>query len=262
MIFGLSQVERILEAIGKPHEEIRAIHVGGTNGKGSTAAILASILQREGYRVGFYTSPHLLRFTERIKVNGEEIGEEEVAESAGWMRERIEASDIKPPFSFFDFTTAMALLHFSRKRVDLAILEVGLGGRLDSTNVIDPVLSIITNVAKDHEEILGKTILEIAGEKAGIIEKGRPLVTASTQPHVLRLFSKICKEKGAPCFRVGREFRFVRTGDGGFDYEGLIENCGASISISGDPIRSSMPRRRWGHPRFWKSRATRSPPTR
>lgn len=221
MIFGLTQVEKILEALGNPHREVQAIHVGGTNGKGSTAAMIASILQKEGYRTGLYTSPHLIRFTERIKVNGKEIDKEEVAALAGWMREKIEAAGITPPFTFFDFTTAMGLLYFKQKMVDLAILEVGLGGRLDSTNVIDPLLSIITNIARDHEEYLGRNILKIAREKAGIIKKGRPLITAATQPQVLRLFSKICREKGAPYYRVGKEFGYVEKEERHFDYEGL-----------------------------------------
>ena len=221
MIFGLAQVEKILNALGNPHREIQTIHVAGTNGKGSTAAMMSSILRREGYRVGLYTSPHLNRFTERIKVNGKEIEEKEVAALAGWMRKEIEAAGVAPPFTFFDFTTAMALSYFNRKMVDLAILEVGLGGRLDSTNVVDPLISIITNVAKDHEAYLGKTILKIAGEKAGIIKKGRPLITAATQPQVIGLFSKICQEKRSPFFRVGKEFRSIRGEDGDFDYEGL-----------------------------------------
>jgi dihydrofolate synthase/folylpolyglutamate synthase len=221
MIFGLTQVERILKAIGDPHREIQAIHIGGTNGKGSTAAMIASILKKEGYRVGLYTSPHLIRFTERIKVNGKEIGKEEVAALSGWMREKIEEANIPSPFTFFDFTTAMALYYFNQKMVDIAVLEVGLGGRLDSTNVVDPLFSIITNISKDHEAYLGKSILKIAMEKAGIIKKGRPLITAATQPQVLRLFSKICREKESPYFRVGKEFRYVLTGDGDFHYEGL-----------------------------------------
>jgi dihydrofolate synthase/folylpolyglutamate synthase len=221
MVFGLTQVEKILNAIGNPHREIQTIHVGGTNGKGSTAAMMSSILQKEGYRVGLYTSPHLIRFTERIKVNGKEIEEAEVAALAESMREEIEAAGVTLPFTFFDFTTAMALSYFNQKLVDLAILEVGLGGRLDSTNVVDPLISVITNIAKDHEEYLGKTILKIAGEKAGIIKKGRPLITAATQPQVLRLFSKICRGKRSPFFRVGKEFRYDRGEDGDFDYEGL-----------------------------------------
>jgi dihydrofolate synthase/folylpolyglutamate synthase len=221
MVFGLAQVTRILEALGNPHEEIQAIHIGGTNGKGSTAAMMASILQREGYRVGLYTSPHLVHFQERIKVSGIEIEEKEVATLTEWMREKIGASGITAPFTFFDFTTAMALLYFSQKRVDLAILEVGLGGRLDSTNVIDPLLSIITNVTKDHEEILGRSLLKIAGEKAGIIKKRRPLITAAAQPRVLQLFSTLCREKGAPFYRVGKEFRYELIGERNFHYEGV-----------------------------------------
>ncbi len=221
MIFGLTQVEKILSTIGNPHKEIQAIHIGGTNGKGSTAAMISSILQKEGYRVGLYTSPHLVRFTERIKVGGKEIGAEEVAALTEWMRKEIEAAGIASPFTFFDFTTAMALHYFKQKLVDLAVLEVGLGGRLDSTNVVDPLVSIITNVAKDHEEHLGNTLLKIAREKAGIIKKGRPLITAVTQPEVLRFLSDVCREKGTPIFRVGKEFRYARGEDGDFNYEGL-----------------------------------------
>jgi dihydrofolate synthase/folylpolyglutamate synthase len=221
MIFGLTKVEEILEAIGNPHREIEAIHVGGTNGKGSTAAMMASILQKEGYRTGLYTSPHLIRFTERIKINGKEMEQEEVAELVQWVKERVDEAGVTPPFTFFDFTTAMAFLYFKQKMVDLAVLEVGLGGRLDSTNVVDPLLSVITNIARDHEEQLGRSLLKIAGEKAGIIKKGRPLVTAATQPRVLRLFSKICREKGSPCYRVGRDFLYVQNGEKNFDYQGL-----------------------------------------
>ena len=221
MVFGLTQITRVLEAIGNPHEEIQTIHIGGTNGKGSTAVMIASILQKEGYRVGLYTSPHLVRFTERIKVNGAEIEEEEVADLTGWMKERVEASGITDPFTFFDFTTAMALLYFSRRKVDLAVLEVGLGGRLDSTNVVDPLLSIITNVTRDHEEVLGSSLLKIAGEKAGIIKQGRPLVTAATQPRVVQLLSGICREKDAPLYRVGRDFRYEPIGERNFHYEGI-----------------------------------------
>jgi len=221
MIFGLTKIEEILEAVGNPHREIQAIHIGGTNGKGSTAAIIASILRKEGYRVGLYTSPHLIRFTERMKVNEKEIEKEEVADLTEWMRERIETAGIAPPFTFFDFTTAMVFLYFKQKMVDLAVLEVGLGGRLDSTNVIDPLLSIITNIGKDHQDVLGKGILRIAEEKAGIIKESRPLITAATQPKVLRLFSKICREKKAPFFKVGKEFRYGLAGEGSFSYEGL-----------------------------------------
>ena len=230
MIFGLTQVRKILEAIGNPQEEIPAIHIGGTNGKGSTAAMIASVLQKEGYRVGLYSSPHLNRFTERIKVNGQEIEDREVAALTAWIKKTVEALRLSGPFTFFDFTTAMALAVFSQKRVDLAVLEVGLGGRLDSTNVINPLLSVITNVARDHEEILGKSLLKIAREKAGIIKLGRPLITAATQPGIIQLFSKLCLEQKAPFFRVrqagqggqaGKDFRYQPAGKRSFHYEGL-----------------------------------------
>jgi len=234
MVFGLTQVTRILEALGNPHKDLQAIHIGGTNGKGSTAAMMASILEKEGYRVGLYTSPHLVHFTERIKVNGIEIEEEQVASLTEWMKKRIEASGITSPFTFFDFTTAMALLYFSQKRVDLAILEVGLGGRLDSTNVIDPLLSMITNVTKDHEEILGKSLLKIAGEKAGIIKEGRPLITAATQPRVLQFFSRICREKNSLFYRVGKHFRYEPTGERRFHYKGIHRKLwGLQVNLSG-----------------------------
>jgi len=234
MIFGLAKIEEILEAVGNPHREIQAIHIGGTNGKGSTAAIIASILRKEGYRVGLYTSPHLIRFTERMKVNEKEIEKEEVADLTEWMRQRLETAGVAPPFTFFDFTTAMVFLYFKQKMVDLAVLEVGLGGRLDSTNVIDPLLSIITNIGKDHEDVLGKGVLRIAREKAGIIKESRPLITAATQAQVLRLFSKICREKKAPFFRVGKEFRYVLAGEGSFSYEGLHRKLwGLSLNLQG-----------------------------
>jgi dihydrofolate synthase / folylpolyglutamate synthase len=235
MIFGLTQITRILEVLGNPQEEIQSIHIGGTNGKGSTAVMMASILQKEGYRVGIYTSPHLIHFTERIRVNGAEIEEEEVAALTGWMKEKVDASGMTAPFTFFDFTTAMALLYFSRKRVDLAILEVGLGGRLDSTNVVDPLFSIITNVTRDHEEVLGNSLLKIATEKAGIIKPGRPLVTAAAQPRVLQLFSSLCREKDAPFYRVGKDFRYEPIGDRNFHYEGLHRKLwSVHLSLYGD----------------------------
>lgn len=234
MIFGLTKILAILEAIGNPHKEIQAIHIGGTNGKGSTASMIAKILQKDGYRVGLYTSPHLNRFTERIKINGREIDNEEVANLINYLRERIEVSGITPPFTFFDFTTAMAFFYFKEKMVDLAVIEVGLGGRLDSTNVVDPLLSIITNISKDHEEQLGRSIKKIAMEKGGIIKRGRPLITAVTQPQLISLFSKLCEREGSRLYRVGKEFRFFQNGDRTFNYEGINRKLwGINISLSG-----------------------------
>jgi len=162
MVFGLENICWILGLTGNPEKSFPAVHVGGTNGKGSVVSMVSAVLQEAGYRVGRYTSPHLVSFTERIAVNGEEITEEEVGVIAEYLRRRIEEEDRARPFTFFDFTTALAFEYFRRQGVDVAVIEVGLGGRLDSTNAISPLLSIITNVALDHTDCLGETLVEIA----------------------------------------------------------------------------------------------------
>lgn len=220
IIFGLANIRNILGALGNPHKKLKAIHIGGTNGKGSTAAMIQSILSRSGYRVGLYTSPHVISFTERIRIDEKEITEGEVVRLTQWIRGAIRESRIPEAFTFFDFTTAMAMLYFVRERVDLAILEVGLGGRLDSTNVVDPLLAIITTISMDHRNYLGNSLEAVAGEKAGIIKGGRALITAARQPKVLDLFRRICREKKAPLFRVGRDFRGRRAGPRRFHYHG------------------------------------------
>ena len=159
IVFGLENIQWILDIIGNPHGFLKTVHIGGTNGKGSVAAMLSHILKAAGYRVGKYTSPHLVSFTERITINEEEITEAEVAELTAYIRQQIENVDPKRTFTFFDFTTALAFEHFRRKHVDIALVEVGLGGRLDSTNVVNPLISIITNVAFDHMDYLGNDIL-------------------------------------------------------------------------------------------------------
>lgn len=182
--------------LGNPENKFKSIHVAGTNGKGSTSHALASILQEVGYKVGLYTSPHLKSFTERIRVNGQEITQEAVIEFVenhkGFMEE------ISP--SFFEMTVALAFDYFAEQKVDIAVVEVGMGGRLDSTNVITPLLSIITNIGLDHVQFLGTTLEEIAGEKAGIIKDGVPVIIGETQKETSPVFSKISKEKNAPIF--------------------------------------------------------------
>ncbi len=158
--------------LGDPHKKFKSIHVAGTNGKGSTSHMIASILQEAGYKVGLYTSPHLKDFRERIKINGREIPEENVIDFV----EKNEGFLNSHKLSFFEMTVGMAFDHFAREQVDIAVIEVGLGGRLDSTNIITPVLSVITNIGLDHVEMLGGTLAEIAGEKAGIIKEGIPVV--------------------------------------------------------------------------------------
>jgi dihydrofolate synthase/folylpolyglutamate synthase len=149
MVFGLENIRHILSSIGNPHLHLKAIHIAGTNGKGSVAAIISAILKEAGYRVGRYTSPHLHSFTERIVVDGKRIKEEEVVELTDLIRGRLDGKGKGSHFTFFDFTTAMAFEYFLQKGVDMAVVETGLGGRLDSTNVLDPLLSVITNVSFD-----------------------------------------------------------------------------------------------------------------
>lgn len=173
-----------------PHKQYKTIHVGGTNGKGSTSHLLASILQEAGYKVGLYTSPHLLDFRERIRVNGELISEEFIT---GFVRKNKDFFEkIKP--SFFELTTGLAFLYFAHEKVDIAVIEVGLGGRLDCTNLISPVLSIITNISLDHTNLLGNTELEIAREKAGIIKENVPVIIGEANEELNNYFSNYRKE--------------------------------------------------------------------
>lgn len=220
MVFGLSNIENILRALGNPHEHLKAIHIGGTNGKGSTAAMMASILQESGHRVGLYTSPHMVSFTERIQINSQPISEAEVAGLTARIKKRIEQAEVPQEFTFFDFTTAMAFLYFAESGVDLAIVEVGLGGRLDSTNVVAPLVAVITNVSYEHRDVLGDSLGEIAGEKAGIIKQGVPLVTGVTQDEIFLEFERICREKEAPLYRIGTDFSSENEGTGLFRFKG------------------------------------------
>ncbi len=191
---GLVGIERLCEAIGNPHKKFKTVHVAGTNGKGSSSHMLASVLQQAGYKTGLYTSPHLKSFTERIRVNGQPISEEGVATFVEKYKTVIE--EIQP--SFFEVTVAMAFDCFAKEEVDIAIIEVGLGGRLDSTNIITPEVSLITNIGLDHTEFLGHTHAEIAGEKAGIIKQGIPVVIGETQSETEAVFQRVAAERQAP----------------------------------------------------------------
>lgn len=181
------------EKIGNPHKKFKSIHVAGTNGKGSVSHMLASILQEAGYKVGLYTSPHLKDFRERIKINGEIITEKEVI---GFVKKNKVIFE-RMQLSFFEFTVAMAFDYFAKQKVDIAIIEVGLGGRLDSTNIINPELSIITNIGLDHTNLLGNTLEKIAIEKAGIIKKNTPIIIGRKQKETTEIFTKTAKEKKA-----------------------------------------------------------------
>jgi dihydrofolate synthase/folylpolyglutamate synthase len=182
---GLDTTLRLMEMVGNPHRQLRAIHVAGTNGKGSTSHFLAAALQASGLRVGLFTSPHLVSLCERIRMNGQPIPEAEVAAFVTTYRPQLD--ELQP--SFFETMTALAFDYFVREQVDIAVIEVGLGGRLDSTNVLTPVLSVITNIGLDHTEFLGTTLPEIAAEKAGIIKPGVPVVIGETDPATEPVFT-------------------------------------------------------------------------
>ena len=194
---GLETSRALDNYLGNPHRAYQTLHVGGTNGKGSTSHLLAAILQLSGYKVGLYTSPHLVDFRERIRVNGEKIPQSYVVDFVERYRRQFEP--LKP--SFFELTSTMAFAYFRDMHVDYAIIEVGLGGRLDSTNIITPVLSVITNISKDHTQFLGNTLEEIAGEKAGIIKPGVPVVIGDVdKENVMRLFREKAREVNAPLY--------------------------------------------------------------
>ncbi|MBN2124416.1 MAG: bifunctional folylpolyglutamate synthase/dihydrofolate synthase [Deltaproteobacteria bacterium] len=215
--FGLSKTTNLLKAFGNPQRARDFVHIGGSNGKGSVAAMLEAVLMASGLRVGFYSSPHLVRFTERFRVNGREMSPDE---ATGIAVELMDAIHPEEPPTFFEAATAMALIYFARKKTDVAIMEVGMGGRLDATNVISPLVSVITNISLEHQEYLGRRLVDIAGEKAGIIKEGVDLVTGATQPRVIGLFRSICEERAAPFWRVGKEFRY-RSHGGKFSYYGV-----------------------------------------
>ena len=191
---GLSNTLALDEHFGHPHRRYQTIHVAGTNGKGSCAHTIAAILQQQGYRVGLYTSPHLVDFRERIRVNGEMISQQRVIDFV--EKERAFFEPLHP--SFFELTTALAFLYFAEQKIDIAVVEVGLGGRLDCTNIITPLLSVITNISFDHTQFLGNTLAKIAHEKAGIIKAGVPVIIGESVEETRQVFESKAREMEAP----------------------------------------------------------------
>ncbi len=229
--FGLSSTKNLLKSFGNPHISQNYIHIAGTNGKGSVANFITSILVQAGYKVGLYTSPHLVRFTERIQINFDEIAKEEVVNLVKELKKAIVPSE--PP-TFFEAVTAMALTYFSRKNVDLAVIEVGMGGRLDATNIIIPLVSIITNVSFDHQQFLGNTLKEIAFEKAGIIKEKVPTITGVNDKEAIELIKRICKEKNSKLFILHKDFSFEKQKNG-FKYKGILGDIeDLHVSLIGD----------------------------
>lgn len=200
---GLSRMRTLLDRLGNPQSRLKFIHIAGTNGKGSTAAMLSAILREAGYVTGLYTSPHLSAYNERIQINGTAISDPDFSAAAEQVRRRGEAMEDPP--TEFEVITAMALWHFAEKRCDVVILETGLGGRLDATNVIPaPEAAVITNIGLEHTEILGDTLEKIAREKAGIIKPGCPVICYESAPEALAVIQETCAQKGVPCIPAAR----------------------------------------------------------
>lgn len=225
---GLERISTLLRALGNPEEKMPVIHVAGTNGKGSTAAFLSSIVATGGYRVGLFTSPHLIRFTERIRINGAEIAEDAVVRLAQRV---IKAAP--PETTFFEIVTAMAFLHFAEEEVRLAIMEAGMGGRLDATNSASGILSVITPISLDHCRYLGETVADITHEKAGVIKPGRPVVVAAQDAEALSVIARHSAETDSPCYVA--DVDFVSSWDQkGLNYRGLHTRiAGVSPGIPG-----------------------------
>jgi dihydrofolate synthase/folylpolyglutamate synthase len=208
----------MLEGLGHPEAAFHTIHVAGTNGKGSVAAMLASVLRQAGVRTGLYTSPHLVHFNERIVIDGRPISDRQVMQA---YRQVKALPGIGREPTFFEFTTAMALAEFARRKVEWAIVETGMGGRLDATNIVSPALSMITNISVEHREYLGNTVRAIAREKAGIIKPRTPVVTGVRQPTAVAEVEAAAAEKQAPLVRLGKDFRVRRRSNGSFTYYGI-----------------------------------------
>lgn len=212
--FKLDRMRLLLERLGNPERRFRIVHVAGSKGKGSTAAMLAAILRAEGYRVGLFTSPHLVRVEERIQVDGEPISRDELTARLTEIRDLAQStrnSDGQPldaSLTFFEIATAMGFLHFTYRAAEWVLLEVGLGGRLDSTNVCLPRLALVTSISFDHQEQLGYTLASIAGEKAGIIKPGRPTVSGVLQAEAQAIVAERCRQVGAPLRQLGRDFHY------------------------------------------------------
>lgn len=203
----LDRMRTLLRRLGDPQDRLRIVHVAGSKGKGSTSAMLAAILRQAGYRTGLFTSPHLCRVEERIQVDGQPISREELAVLLEEMRQ-VEGR-MRTVCTFFEIATALGFLHFARRRVELAVVEVGLGGRFDSTNVCRPLVAVITSISRDHTQLLGDRLASIAGEKAGIIKPGRPTVSGVTGTEARQVIEETCKRRNAPLKQLGVDFHFV-----------------------------------------------------
>ncbi len=204
-VFDLGRVEELLGRLGDPHKQYQSVHIAGTKGKGSVSAMVESCLRTAGYKTGLYTSPHLERFTERIRVNWEEIGEDDVAHLVEMIKPHVAAVE---GLTTYELITAIGFLYFAEQGIDIAVVEVGLGGRLDATNVIHPLASAITSISYDHMHLLGDSLSDIAREKGGIIKAGIPVVSSPQQFEVEVVLREIAQERGSPFVMVGKDWHF------------------------------------------------------
>jgi dihydrofolate synthase/folylpolyglutamate synthase len=228
---GLETMTALMVRLGMPQTRYRTLHIAGTNGKGSTAAMAAAVLQAAGYRVGLYTSPHLVEFRERIRVNGEMIAESQVAQLTEQLQTLCQP-DLLP--TFFEFTTAMAFQYFVDSGVDVAVLEVGLGGRFDATNVVTPMVCAVTTISLDHQEYLGATLSSIAFEKAGIFKAGVPVVLGRLEDDAWRTIEQVARERQAPVFRLDEDFGTEGEGPALFSYRGVgVQYSGLTCALEG-----------------------------
>ncbi|MEW6715395.1 MAG: folylpolyglutamate synthase/dihydrofolate synthase family protein, partial [Nitrospirota bacterium] len=232
---GLSNITKVMGLLGEPQNSFRSVHIAGTNGKGSTATAIASILTESGFRVGLYTSPHLLSFTERIKINNCQITEDKVLSITSYIQDIIAGTDLK--LTFFEFATAIAFHYFASEKVDWAVVETGMGGRFDATNVILPDVSVITSIGLDHSEFLGSSISDIAFEKAGIIKPETPVVTYAQAPEAIKQITDIAEMRNSELHVYGRDFKSALLSMDDkhitFDYIGESEFKNLSLPLSG-----------------------------
>ena len=228
----LDRMRQALALFNHPENQFPSLHIAGTNGKGSTAALLHNILQQAGYRTALYTSPHLESFTERIRIGHEEIAQAEVVSFADEIWQRTAEANV--PLTFFEFITVMAFIYFARNRVDVAVVEVGLGGRLDATNVVTPLVSVITTIAKDHEAYLGPDELSIAREKGGIIKPRIPVICGKVSEPVTAVLQEIARLRESPVYFLGTSFSFLLKNERLFDYIGIKQNLsGLALALRG-----------------------------
>ena len=248
---GLQRIEALLSLLGDPHRRLKCIHIGGTNGKGSVAAMLAAVLQESGYRTALYTSPYISSFTNRMSIDGHDIGNAALVELVERLRplvDKISSDERLGPVTEFEAVTALAFTYFAQEQPDLVVLEVGLGGRFDATNVVTPLLSVITNIDLDHTQVLGETVAAVASEKAGIIKEAVPVLTGATEQEARRVIAQTCRERGSPLFyallsgenapRGEKRLRLppeILPDGQSLDYSGFNRSCG----IFSSPARTS-----------------------